>query len=268
MSLQKQIQALQKEIFDWYRENKRNLPWRQDRDPYHILISEVMLQQTQVQRVIPKYHKWLKVFPTLEALSKATTREVLRYWSGLGYNRRALFLKACAEEVVAQKQWPRTEHELIKLPGIGKYTASAILCFAFNQQIAVVDTNIKKVILVKLLKKQTASEKKIEEIAKKMLPKGRAYEWNQALMDYASAMLKNHKIVIPKQTKFKNSDRYLRGQILKYLIHHQQVTILEFVDLFSKLQVPIETKRLIHVLDGLIQDHFILRSSDIYSIIS
>lgn len=221
------------------------MPWRRTRDPYHILVSEVMLQQTQVSRVIPKYENWLTVFFTVDVLAKASVSEVLTHWMGLGYNRRALYLKKCAEEVVRRNGWPQTEEELMELPGIGTYTARALLCFAFGKEVAVVDTNVRKVILTqfqisnKNIRRSrdpaTAgdaridsgqarmTEKEIEEIAEKLLPQGNARDWNQALMDYASVVLKKEKIPIPKQSTYRGSDRYYRAKILKLLLTRKQV---------------------------------------------
>lgn len=270
----KEIQKFQKEILEWYAENQRALPWRDApvktsssgaslRDPYKILISEVMSQQTQISRVVPKYLAWIERFPTLQSLAEAPTSEVLRYWNGLGYNRRALYLQRLAKELVKETKgtketeetkvmWPKTEEELRKLHGIGEYTARAILCFAFNKQVAVVDTNVRKVILVfltiedgkwkidieggkkKLERKSTnylqssrstlnnlpstIKDKDMQNLAQQLLPEGRAYEWNQALMDYAGAMLKEHKIPVPRQSHFKTSNRFYRGQVIRMLL--------------------------------------------------
>ena len=250
--------AFQKKILDWYFVNKRDLPWRKTREPYSILISEIMSQQTQLTRVVPKYKAWIEKFPEIESLANAQLSDVLQYWSGLGYNRRALHLKKTAEIVVDKYhgQFPQTENELKSLPGIGRYTARALLCFAFDHQIAVVDTNVRKVILTQMIipentknqiVKQSAkfmvrdsgshdflkinsigiSEQTIEDIAKQLLPAGRAYEWNQALMDYAAAVLKNEKIPIPKQSKFIGSHRYYRGKILKQLLQKNNLSIVE-----------------------------------------
>lgn len=242
----KQIQSFQKEILEWFGKNKRDLPWRRPslklrnglRDPYNILVSEVMLQQTQVPRVIPKFEAWMKQFPTIGHLAHASTRDVLAAWSGLGYNRRALYLKKLAEEVVKNHNgmFSQDEKELIMLPGIGKYTARAILCFAFDKQIAVVDTNIRKVILTQFkekMLKQVQYDKLIQEIADQLLPVGKAYEWNQALMDYASANLKHEKIPIPKQSHFKTSNRFYRGQVMKLLLGKDKQTASS---LFEKLE--------------------------------
>lgn len=256
---QAKIAAFQKEILEWYSLHQRDLPWRTDRDPYHILVSEVMLQQTQVQRVIPKYESWLKAFPLVETLASASTRDVLQYWSGLGYNRRALFLQKFAQEVVEKfdGQIPQDEKILRTLPGIGEYTAKALLCFGFDKQVAVVDTNIRKVIAVRFFDGILPEEKVIQEIALQLLPSGKAYAWNQALMDYASAMLREHKIPIPRQSKFKDSDRYFRGQILKRLLEVHAQTEKELLTFFEEKKTPLLQARLEVVLEGLVKDKFI-----------
>lgn len=258
----KQITALQQEILDWYAKNKRDLPWRRTRDPYAILISEVMLQQTQVGRVIQKYEEWMDVFPTITALAQASTRDVLLHWSGLGYNRRALYLKKLAEGVVGLRGglFPRSEKELMALPGIGQYTARAILCFAFDEQIAVVDTNVRKVILTKSNDIQD-NPKEIQKIADMLLPQERAYEWNQALMDYSSAMLKKEKITIPKQKPFKNSDRFFRGEILRQLLLQETLSEKKLFALLNE-KSAIATDRLQKVLEGMEKDNLIARKEN------
>lgn len=289
-----QITDFQTYILSWYEHNKRNLPWRSIRDPYAILVSEVMSQQTQISRVIPKYLAWMEKFPTVESLANASTREVLEYWSGLGYNRRALYLKKCAEELVRNSPssrpfpkrgrrlgssdlyWPQTEKELRQLPGIGEYTARALLCFAFDQQIAVVDTNVKKVILTHwkiekekwILEKNgrekaaesTPTEKEIQTLAAQLLPTGKAYEWNQALMDYAAAELRKHRIAIPKQPVFKDSDRYYRGQILKYLLEQNTGSVPQLLDLFTYIPTMNE-ERLRRIINSLVKDRLVLEDS-------
>src|SRR5947209_3644935 len=142
------VDSFRRQILDWYDMHRRDLPWRGDPDPYHVLVSDVMLQQTQVDRVIPKYLAFLARFPTLQTLASASTADVLRAWQGLGYNRRALNLKRTAEAVVREHsgKLPRTVEELEKLPGIGRYTARAVACFAFGVQVAVVDTNVRRVL--------------------------------------------------------------------------------------------------------------------------
>jgi A/G-specific adenine glycosylase len=128
-------------LLNWYRANQRDLPWRKTRDPYAILVSEVMLQQTQVERIIPRYEHWLERWPTVEALSAATPAEIIVEWQGLGYNRRAVSLHRAAR-VVAEHGWP---DDLTELPGVGPYTAAAVGNFAFGRDVLPVDTNIRRV---------------------------------------------------------------------------------------------------------------------------
>ncbi len=263
----KSVSQFQKEILAWYSKNKRDLPWRVDRDPYHIFISEVMLQQTQVQRVIPRYNKWLQKFPTLEKLAKAKTGEVLRLWSGLGYNRRALYLQKTAQIIVNnhQGEFPQEETLLRKLSGIGEYTAKAILCFAFNMQIAVVDTNVRKVILVKFYQnhKKKISEKEIQAVADRLLPKDKAYEWNQALMDYSSEVLKNKKILITKQSKFKGSNRFYRGQIIKILLSKKHMSFEQVATVLVQDHVSKDTEWLQKIVEDLILEGLVQRKNNV-----
>jgi A/G-specific adenine glycosylase len=235
------IKAFQDKILTWYGAHQRDLPWRKSRDPYRILVSEIMLQQTQVNRVIPKYEAWLEAFPTVHELANAPVSEVLKNWSGLGYNRRALNLKKTAQVIVEKYggTFPSDEKELLALPGIGQYTARAVMCFAFNLHVSVVDINVKKVILTQLLKEpgtlsladtsemKKVNDKEIAAIADSLVPQGRAYDWNQALMDYSSLVLKKEKIDIPKQSKFKGSRRYYRGQIIKKLLDKKEIFLHE-----------------------------------------
>ncbi len=272
MLSKKTIMLFQQEILDWYAKNKRDLPWRQTRDPYKILVSEIMLQQTQVPRVIPKYIAWLEAFPTVKQLATAKTSDVLRLWSGLGYNRRALFLQRAAQKIVADFNgtFPQSEKELRLLPGIGEYTSRAVLCFAFDQQVAVVDTNVRKVILLKFLQNhpEFAKQKKdpsgflanarndnvLKDIAQLLLPQGKAYEWNQALMDYASAVLVKEKVPLKKQSAFKGSNRYYRGQVLKLLMANG---VLHIEELSKKLGK--EREELIIIIAGLVKDGMVIK---------
>ena len=132
---------MQAALLDWFAANARELPWRRTRDPYAILVSEVMLQQTQASRVVPRYLAWLERWPTTEALAAAATGDVIREWQGLGYNRRALSLQRAAREVAANG-WP---DDLTELPGVGRYTADAVACFAHGQPVLPVDVNVRRV---------------------------------------------------------------------------------------------------------------------------
>ena len=167
---------VQPAVLEWYADHGRDLPWRQTRDPYEILVSEVMLQQTQVSRVIERWTAWLERWPTVESLASAHTAELVRAWSGLGYNRRAIMLGRAARAVVDRGGFPREVAELQQLPGVGPYTARAIACFAFGAQVAAPDTNARRV-LARSLGKADADP-----------PPGRAYEWNQALFDLGATV--------------------------------------------------------------------------------
>ena len=203
----------QSHIFSWWKTHRRDLPWRHTHDPYKIFVSEIMLQQTQVSRVIPKYLEFIHQYPTVNSLAKASTSDVLRLWKGMGYNRRALYLKKSA----LLGEIPKTEKELMKLPGVGKYTARAILVFAYKQDIAMVDTNIRQILTHFFFGDAPQKEKVIQQVADQLLPKGKSWEWHQALMDYGAMELEKIPGVIKKQKKFKNSNRYFRGKLMDIL---------------------------------------------------
>jgi A/G-specific adenine glycosylase len=185
-------------LLAWYAAEGRDLPWRHTRDPYAILVAEMMLQQTQVERVIPKYQAFLATFPTFAALAAAPTAEVIRAWAGLGYNQRAVRLQGIARAVMTLHggQMPVTIAGLLTLPGIGRYTAGAIACFALGQAVATVDTNIRRVltrIFIGELSPQAATTEKADvalALAEATLPPDpdHAYAWNQALMDLGATI--------------------------------------------------------------------------------
>jgi A/G-specific adenine glycosylase len=175
-------------LLDWYRKHGRNLPWRHTRDPYAVLVSEVMLQQTQVERVLPKWHAWLGQFPTLEALAAASRADVIRAWSGLGYNLRAVRLHEIAKQALERfgGALPGTLPELLALKGIGRYTAGAVLCFAFEQPVAMVDTNVRRVLGRVFWGQPEAGAdqaRAIQRLADEVLSRDEPFAWNQALMD-------------------------------------------------------------------------------------
>ncbi|MFN0069942.1 MAG: A/G-specific adenine glycosylase [Chloroflexota bacterium] len=182
---------LHQALITWYRDKGRNLPWRHTRDPYRILVSEVMLQQTQVDRVLPKYEQFLKRFPDLPSLAAASLSDVLRIWSPLGYNRRAryLHLTARAAQDRFRGELPSGLSDLRSLPGIGRYTAGAVACFAFEQSTPVVDTNIRRV-LGRLVLGQFdgISEASAWHAATEATPDHDAYSWNQGLMDLGATV--------------------------------------------------------------------------------
>jgi len=181
-------------LLQWYRAHQRDLPWRSTTDAYAILVSEIMLQQTQVERVQPKYHQFLAAFPTLAKLAAAPTAEVIRVWVPLGYNSRAVRLQSIARQVLAEfgGQIPASIDELLRLKGIGRYTAGAIACFAYHQQVATVDTNIYRVLHRIFLGLEHPEPRITTEqmftFAEQVLPPGEAYNWNQALMDLGATI--------------------------------------------------------------------------------
>ncbi len=216
----KAVLAFQNKVMDWWHENKRDLPWRTNPTPYIVLISEVMLQQTQVNRVISKYEQFIEEFPTIESLANAETRHLLSVWSGLGYNRRALWLREAAKQIVDLGAFPRTIKELSSLKGIGPYTSRSILIFAFNDDLATVDTNIRRVMIAQGFAEESMTSAQLQEIADQVLLRGRARDWHNALMDYGSAVLTSSRTGIApvsSQPRFQGSTRQLRGQILKIL---------------------------------------------------
>ena len=235
-----QLGKFQRLVWAHYKKYGRHtLPWRpptlklrRDKtfDPYRVLVAEIMLQQTQVERVVPFYKKFIKRFPTARALARAPLSEVLKQWQGLGYNRRAKALHQAAKDIVAHHKGvvPRDVSALGALPGIGPYTARAIAAFAFNQDVIFVETNIRTAILHHFYTTDTfiyesVSDTRIQEILEKALPKGKAREWHSALMDYG-AHLKRSGVRInarsahyTKQSKFDGSAREARGAILREL---------------------------------------------------
>ena len=184
------LTAPQGRLLAWFRSHGRRLPWRETRDPYAILVAEVMLQQTQVDRVIPRYLAFLERFPTLEELARAPTAEVIREWAGLGYNRRALYLQGAARHAVREHQGrlPPDQEALRKLDGVGPYTAAALACFAFGQQTPVLDTNVRRVLGRLFGGVEGLGEAALMGVAQEALPEGDAWAWNQALMDLGATV--------------------------------------------------------------------------------
>jgi A/G-specific adenine glycosylase len=176
-------------LLGWYEQHGRDLPWRRTADPYHILVSEIMLQQTQVDRVLPKYHEWLAKYPSLEALADASETEVTRSWRPLGYNVRPRRLHAIARESVARYngQLPSDAETLLSFKGIGAYTAGAIRSFAFGQRAAILDTNVARVLFRVFLgrgdAKAHATRKHLWAVSEALVPRKRIFDFNQALMD-------------------------------------------------------------------------------------
>jgi A/G-specific adenine glycosylase len=181
-------------LLEWYRRNGRDLPWRQTSDPYHILVSEVMLQQTQVDRVLPKYDEWLTKYPTLTALAAADESDVSLTWRPLGYNVRPRRLHAIARESVARYggTLPSDEATLLSFKGIGAYTAGAVRSFAFGQRAAILDTNVARVLFRVFVgrgaPKAHAMRRHLWSVSRTVLPMRHVFDFNQALMDFGATL--------------------------------------------------------------------------------
>ncbi len=221
-----EIAEFQRLILEYYRRYGREFPWRQINDPYSIYVSEIMLQQTQTERVIPKYFEFLKVLPDWNSLAGAELRTVLTLWSGLGYNRRARNLKRAAEIVVTEfgGKLPSGESSLLALPGIGPGTAGSLQAFVFDKPVVFIETNIRRVFLQLFFPDQEAvSDKDILPLANATLYRESPRDWYNALMDYgvflkrefgnANARSRHY----TRQSAFKNSNRQLRGRLLTAL---------------------------------------------------
>jgi A/G-specific adenine glycosylase len=183
------MRPLQRLLLDWYARTARALPWRATRDPYAILVSEIMLQQTQVSRVVPKYAAFLARFPTAAALAAAPVAEVLTLWQGLGYNRRALALQRAARAVVDEHGGvvPDDLGALLALPGLGPYTARAVLAFAHDRQVAPVDTNVARV-LSRAAAGAPLGRAAVQRLADDLVPPGEGARWSHALMDLGATV--------------------------------------------------------------------------------
>ncbi len=226
------VPALIKELKAFYKkEGRSHLPWRKTKDPYKILVSELMLQQTQVERVIPFYNNFIKQFPTAGTLSKAPLSKVLKAWQGLGYNRRAKFLHEAAKQLTALKKFPRKAEEIQKLRGVGHYTARAVATFAFNTPEVFVETNIRTVFFwhSDFLRQTAVSDTELLPLVAHALKKSRMEprDFYAALMDYGAHLkrqgikLNNKSKHYAKQSTFEGSARQLRGAILRELLQHR-----------------------------------------------
>lgn len=270
----------QKKILDRYAVHVRDLPWRKTTDPYEIWISESMLCQTQVNRVVGYYHRWMQIFPTVKSLAHASNEQVLRVWSGLGYNSRALRLKQAAKMIVDGLLQPMNQlrndddvwgifpsdyTSLLQLPWVGDYVANAILAFAYNQDVAVIDTNIRRIMIHQFGLAQDSSKELLKSVALQTLPKGQARTRYNALMDYGALELTVQKTWIKpltKQSKFEWSTRQVRAGIIKQLLHSPS-WIMSYVDIQN---IYSERDDLDQVIEIMLKDNLIFMQNDMFSI--
>ena len=261
-------------LFVWHKKNYRDMPWRQTHDSYKILISEVMLQQTQVNRVRTKYNEFLEQFPNVKVLAKAPLGSVLRVWSGLGYNRRAKFLYECAKTIMAKHggKFPNTYEELVLLPCIGRSTAGALLAFSFRQDTPMIDTNIRRILARVFFKKKLPSDKALYDFAVTLIPRGKGRIWNYAMLDLGATLCtaRDHSSDCPfmklhgkvgdfiykkPQKKFAGSRRFYRGQILKLLASKHE---LEYASIQKSLKLS--KHDVVSIITDLLKEGLVKRS--------
>lgn len=266
-----QVAAFQESVWGAYRAYGRpHLPWRLPSadgsfDPYHIMVSELMLQQTQVARVVPKYTMFLRQFPTVQALAAASLGDVLRAWQGLGYNRRAKYLWQAAQKVAEGRRFPATLQELVRLPGIGPNTAGAILAYAYNQPVVFVETNIRTVYIHHFFADRTdVSDKETTQLIEQTLDREHPREFYWALMDYGTHLkttignLNKASKHYAKQSKFHGSRRQLRGQVIRLLGERP----LPLAD----LSAAVPDERLQSVLDDLVREGLVRQNQTVYGL--
>lgn len=265
-----QIRAFKKKVYDYYDHQGRDLPWRKGVTAYRVLISEIMLQQTQVERVTEKYREFLAAFPDFKALAQAPTAKLLKIWSGMGYNRRALSLKALAQNVVSEHKGrlPSAPDILVTLPGIGKYTAGAVAAFAFNKPVVFMDTNIRRVYIHEFfLDRQNIHDDELLPLVLQTLDAKDPRKWYNALMDYGSMVKREHgnpnkkSAHYTRQSPFENSNRQVRGRIMKVLVAMAPLTAARIVK-----ETGMDTKRVKKNLTDLEREGFIKKSGRSYVI--
>lgn len=238
MLTQQRVLAFQKLVYYYYKKHGRTLPWRKMTDPYCILVSEMMLQQTQVERVVQKYELFITKFPDFARLAEAPLHQVLEAWHGLGYNRRAVALKRIAQIIMDtfDGQVPADLKTLMTLPGIGRATAAAISAFAFNRPVVFIETNVRTVFIhVFFQDKEDVKDIDIYPLVEETLDESNPREWFYALMDYGVVLKKRYKNPSrksahhKKQPLFEGSNRQVRGIILNMLIENPTISESELV---------------------------------------
>jgi A/G-specific adenine glycosylase len=249
------IHQFRRRLYRFFHEQGRQMPWRATTDPYHILVSEIMLQQTQVERVVLKYEPFIQAFPDVLSLARAPLRDIMARWQGLGYNRRALALQSIAQRLVAEfhGHLPAATETLRTFPGIGAATAGALVAFAFNQPAVFIETNIRRVFLHCFFPgKSGVRDREILPLVEQTLDRKQPRPWYYALMDYG-AMLKRaapnpnrRSAHHQRQAPFADSDRQIRGLILKALLKSPALSLEKLVKAVGKN--PERTTGLIHRL--------------------
>lgn len=264
------IAAFRAMILAHYHEIARLMPWRETRDPYAVLVSEIMLQQTQVERVRLKYGEFLAHFPTLATLASAPLSNVLKVWQGLGYNRRAIYLKRCAEEIVARYDgvFPATVQELQALPGIGPYTARAVAAFAFDVAEPLIETNVRTVYIHFFFHgHDKVSDRDIMPLVAATLDHTNPREWYYAVMDYGTMLKLRHpnpgqrSSHHTRQSSFEGSNRQLRSRILRQIIAQPGITVKQLLS-----AIAAEHDMVLANLEAMQREGFLLKKGRGYRI--
>lgn len=260
-------QRFKQAVWDHYKANRRDMPWRDAREPYRIFVSEVMLQQTQVSRVVPKYREFLSKFPTFKALADAPTKDVLVAWKGLGYNRRALNLKRAAEMIVKEHKGklPKEAEALKRLPGIGPNTAGSLLAFAHNLPVPFIETNIRSVFIHVFFRDRAGiHDKEIMPLIEDTLDRENPREWYYALMDYG-AMLKRdanpnlRSRHYARQSPFEGSRRQKRSRLLALALEKGKCAAAG-----AAKATGIELGEARAILDELVREGFLIKKGAAY----
>lgn len=264
------VQKFQKDIYSYYREYGRDLPWRKTHDPYHILVSEIMLQQTQVQRVTEKYEQFTNVFPDFPSLAMAPLRKILREWQGMGYNRRAIALKEIAQKVVEEfdGNLPISVETLMTFPGIGRATAAAIAAFAFQHSTVFIETNIRRVFIHCFFQDMiNIKDDEILLLVESTLDTDNPREWYYALMDYGVMLKQKYEnpnrrsAHYQKQSPFQGSNRQIRGMVLKLLVQESCTSEHEIAQ-----KVNISGEKLKNNLTQLLKEGFVKKVRGKYTV--
>ena len=258
------------EVIAFYRRHGRIFPWREDITPYRIVVSEIMLQQTGVERVMEKYEPFIRSLPGFESLAAAPLRDIMEAWQGLGYNRRALSLKRLAEVVMERHSGglPRDRGPLLALPGVGEATAGAIMAFAFNAPAVFIETNIRRVFIHRFFEDQArVSDRQIMPLVEAALDRSNPRDWYYALMDYGSALGKTghnpnrRSAHYARQTPFDSSDRKIRGEIIRLLLKEGSATVDDMTGAMGH-----HTDRLTAVLSAMVGEGLVAQEAGCYRI--
>ena len=267
---QEVIKTFQKIIYSYFKQYGRDFPFRKEINPYNVVVSEMMLQQTQTSRVVEKFQQFIRKFPDFQSLANSPLNDVLKIWQGLGYNRRAVALKKIAEKVVNEfdEILPADVEILKSFPQIGHNTASSIVAFAFNMATFFIEVNIRRVYIYFFFPgKSSIEDRVIMPIVRKTIDSSNVRKWYYALIDYGVMLKKTHPELnkrsahYRKQSKFKGSNREIRGKILKLLIASGNLTE---ADILRELEV--NSKRLQEILSLLIKEGFIKQENHQFSI--